>query len=110
MDKAEIAAYQKIVQTLREAGIRAELYLGTSGKNWPQLEYADKRGVPARRYPGLERANANAPQVILKDLIEGAESCRLPSRTTRNGKRSRPAQVTVKRSRSGDGSSKDCSP
>ena len=28
MDKAEIASYQKMVKTLRDAGIRAEMYLG----------------------------------------------------------------------------------
>src|SRR5207237_4370916 len=44
-DKTRIADYQRMVQTLRNANIRAELYLG-SGKMGPQLKYADKRGSP----------------------------------------------------------------
>ena len=56
MEKDRIADYQKLVQTLRNAGIRAELYLGNPKKFGKQLEYADKRGSPVRRHPGLERA------------------------------------------------------
>jgi histidyl-tRNA synthetase len=33
------------VQTLRNADIRAELYLGSSGMK-AQMKYADKRGAP----------------------------------------------------------------
>ena len=44
MEKERIADYQKMVQALREAGIRAELYLGNPKKFGKQLEYADKRG------------------------------------------------------------------
>src|SRR5262249_37169296 len=44
-DKDRLADYQRMTQTLRNAGIRAELYLG-SGKMGPQLKYADKRGAP----------------------------------------------------------------
>jgi histidyl-tRNA synthetase len=46
MDKAEIPRYQSLVQTLRNAGIRAEMYLGNPKKFGRQLEYADKRGSP----------------------------------------------------------------
>ncbi|HPG89538.1 MAG TPA: histidine--tRNA ligase, partial [Hyphomicrobium sp.] len=45
MDKAEIASYQKMVKTLRDAGIRAEMYLGSSGMK-AQMKYADKRNSP----------------------------------------------------------------
>src|SRR5262249_1997945 len=41
-EKDRLADYQRMVQTLRNAGIRAELYLG-SGKMGPQFKYADKR-------------------------------------------------------------------
>src|SRR5439155_129761 len=41
-DKDRIADYQRMVQALRSAGIRAELYLG-GGKMDRQLKYADKR-------------------------------------------------------------------
>src|SRR5262249_51002260 len=44
-DKDRLKDYQGFVQTLRNAGIRAELYLG-SGKMGPQFKYADKRGAP----------------------------------------------------------------
>ena len=56
MEKERIADYQKMVQALRTAGIRAELYLGNPKKFGKQLEYADKRGSPVRRHPGLGRA------------------------------------------------------
>ena len=56
MEKDRIADYQKLVQTLRAANIRAELYLGNPKKFGKQLEYADKRGSPVRRHPGLGRA------------------------------------------------------
>ena len=46
MEKDRIADYQKMVQSLRNAGIRAELYLGTAGMK-AQMKYADKRGAPA---------------------------------------------------------------
>ena len=42
MDKDQIAHYQRLVSTLRQAGIRAELYLGGSGMK-AQMKYADKR-------------------------------------------------------------------
>lgn len=45
MDKAEIGAYQRLTQTLRNAGVRAEMYLGTSGMK-AQMKYADKRNSP----------------------------------------------------------------
>src|SRR4051812_7726845 len=44
-DADRIADYQKMVASLRTAGIRAELYLG-SGKFGAQMKYADKRGSP----------------------------------------------------------------
>src|SRR5213079_1158831 len=44
-DKDRIADYQRMVAALRNAGIRAELYLG-SGRMGPQLKYADRRGSP----------------------------------------------------------------
>ncbi|MFT2588583.1 hypothetical protein, partial [Escherichia coli] len=41
MDKDRVADYQKMTQTLRQAGIRAEMYLGTAGMK-AQMKYADK--------------------------------------------------------------------
>jgi histidyl-tRNA synthetase len=92
MDKGEIARYQGMVQTLRNAGIRAELYLGNPKKFGRQLEYADKRGAPCVIIQGGdERANGT---VTIKDLIEGAKAA---AAITDNAewKASRPAQITV---------------
>ena len=46
-DRDRIADYQKMVAVLRNAGIRAELYLGNPKHNvGQQLKYADKRNSP----------------------------------------------------------------
>ena len=44
-EPARLSDYQRMVAALREAGIRAELYLG-AGKFGPQMKYADKRNAP----------------------------------------------------------------
>jgi histidyl-tRNA synthetase len=69
MDKQRIAGYQQMTQDLREAGIRAELYLGDAGMK-AQMKYADKRGSPCAIIQGEdERAKG---EVTIKDLLEGA--------------------------------------
>jgi histidyl-tRNA synthetase len=45
MDRDRIADYQRMVATLRNGGIRAELYLGASGMK-AQMKYADRRRSP----------------------------------------------------------------
>jgi histidyl-tRNA synthetase len=56
--------------TLRAAGIRAELYLG-SGKFGPQMKYADKRRNPCVVIQGADEKQKG--EVQIKDLIVGAE-------------------------------------
>jgi histidyl-tRNA synthetase len=69
LDRDRIADYQKMAQTLRNANIRAELYLGESGMK-AQMKYADKRGSPCVVIQGGdEKAKA---EVQIKDLILGA--------------------------------------
>jgi histidyl-tRNA synthetase len=69
-DRDRIADYQRMASTLRAAGIRAELYLG-SGKFGPQMKYADRRRSPCVVIQGShEKADG---QVQIKDLILGAE-------------------------------------
>jgi len=68
-DKERMADYQKMVAALRNAGIRAELYLG-SGKMGPQLKYADKRGSPCVLIQGGDEKAKD--EVQIKDLILGA--------------------------------------
>jgi histidyl-tRNA synthetase len=67
----EIASYQKMVASLRNAGIRAELYLGNPKHSLgQQMKYADKRNSPCAIIQGSdERANG---KVQIKDLILGA--------------------------------------
>jgi histidyl-tRNA synthetase len=67
----EIADYQKMVATLRNANIRAELYLGNPKHSLgQQMKYADKRNAPCAIVQGSdERANG---KVQIKDLILGA--------------------------------------
>ncbi|MEZ0278456.1 MAG: histidine--tRNA ligase, partial [Methylibium sp.] len=69
LDRDRIADYQKMAQDLRNANIRAELYLGESGMK-AQMKYADKRGSPCVVIQGGdEKANG---EVQIKDLILGA--------------------------------------
>src|SRR5215510_9393713 len=69
-DKERIADYQNMVAALRNAGIRAELYLG-DGKFGAQMKYADKRGSPCVVIQGANEKEKGEVQV--KDLILGAE-------------------------------------
>ncbi len=73
MDKDRMADYQKLVKTLRGAGIASEIYLG-EGKMNAQLKYADKRGSLCAVIQGSnEREAAGGPQVVIRDLALGAE-------------------------------------
>ena len=76
-DRDRIADYQRMVQRLREANIRAELYLG-SGKFGPQMKYADKRNAPCVVIQGSDEKNdPSGAQVVVKDLVLGAELAKL---------------------------------
>jgi histidyl-tRNA synthetase len=69
LDRDRIADYQRLAQRLRQAGIRAELYLGESGMK-AQMKYADRRASPCVVIQGGdERAKG---EVTIKDLILGA--------------------------------------
>jgi histidyl-tRNA synthetase len=69
-DQDRIGDYQCMVQKLREASIRAELYLG-SGKMGQQLKYADKRRSPCVVIQGGNEKDKG--EVQIKDLLLGAE-------------------------------------
>jgi histidyl-tRNA synthetase len=91
MDKAELPRYQKLTQTLRQAGIRAEMYLGTAGMK-AQMKYADKRGSPCVVIQGGdERARG---EVQIKDLIEGAKAA-TTIKDSKEWREGRPAQISV---------------
>jgi histidyl-tRNA synthetase len=93
MEKERLADYQRIVQALREAGIRAELYLGNPKKFGKQLEYADKRRSPCVVIQGSDERDAG--EVTLKDLIEGAKAAAAMA-NHEEWKETRAAQVSVK--------------
>jgi histidyl-tRNA synthetase len=70
LDKDRIADYQRMTSLLRQAGIRAELYLG-SGKFGAQMKYADRRGSPCVIIQGSDEKTRG--EVQIKDLILGSE-------------------------------------
>lgn len=71
MDRDRMADYQTMVAELRNAGIRAEVYLGNPKNFGNQLKYADKRNSPiAVIEGGDEHANG---VVQIKDLYLGAK-------------------------------------
>ena len=77
-DRDRVADYQKMVAALRAANIRAELYLGNPKNMGNQLKYADKRNSPCVIIQGSdEKDDPAGPQVLLKDLILGAELAKL---------------------------------
>src|SRR5262249_40680277 len=90
-ERERIADYQKMVGALRNAGIRAELYLG-SGKMGPQLKYADKRGAPCVVIQGGDEKAKG--EVQIKDLIEGAKAAAAIA-SNQEWRASRPAQFAV---------------
>lgn len=68
-DTEALGRYQKMVQTLRNEGIRAEMYQGNWKKFPNQLRYADRRHCPIAIIQGSdERENG---KIQLKDMIEG---------------------------------------
>ena len=73
-DQDRIADYQNMVAKLRNAGIRAELYLG-SGRFGPQMKYADRRNSPCVVIQGSDEKARG--EVTIKDLIIGAELAKL---------------------------------
>ena len=92
MDRDRMADYLAMVGELRQAGIRAEVYLGNPKNFGNQLKYADKRQSPIAVIQGGNEAEAGT--VILKDLILGAK---IAESATLEEWKDRPAQVEVPR-------------
>ena len=92
MDRDRMADYMAMVGELRQAGIRAEVYLGNPKNFGNQLKYADKRGSPVAVIQGGNEADKGT--VILKDLILGAK---IAESATLEEWKDRPAQVEVTR-------------
>ena len=72
-DADSMANYQRLVGSLRRAGIAAELYLGQGGMN-AQLKYADRRRSRVAVIQGSNERNSPAgSQAAIRDLRLGAE-------------------------------------
>ncbi len=70
MDKDRQGDYWRMVQALRNADIRAEMYVGTAGMK-AQMKYADKRGAPLVIIQGGDEKAKG--EVQIKDLRLGAK-------------------------------------
>ena len=91
-DSESLGRYQKMVSDLRQAGIRAEMYVGGSGMK-AQMKYADRREAPCVIIQGSQEREAG--EVQIKDLVEGKRlSAEIEDNVT--WRESRPAQITVK--------------
>jgi histidyl-tRNA synthetase len=92
MDRARMADYAAMASELRNAGVRAEAFLG-GGKMAKQLAYADKRESPIAVIAGEDEFAKGVVQ--LKDLALGS---RLAAEIETNEEwKAQPAQVEVAR-------------
>jgi histidyl-tRNA synthetase len=90
----DIADSQKFVAQLRDAGIRAELYLGNPKHAvGQQLKYADRRGSPCAVIQGPDEKKDG--KITIKDLIAGAELGGLSDERAEYLQRQSGAQRTV---------------
>jgi len=71
MDRDRMADYLAMATELRQAGIRAEVYLGNPKNFGNQMKYADKRGSPLAIIQGADEHGRGVVQI--KDLILGAQ-------------------------------------
>ncbi len=92
MDKARMADYQTMVAELRNAGVRAEVYLGNPKNFGNQLKYADKRNSPIAIIAGGDEFEKGIVQI--KDLILGAQ---MAENATLEEWKDRPSQIEVAR-------------
>ena len=92
MDRDRMAEYQAMVGELRQAGIRAEVYLGNPKNFGNQMKYADRRGSPVAIIAGSDEFDNGMVQI--KDLILGAQ---LAQDATLEEWKERPSQIEVPR-------------
>jgi len=91
-DKDRVADYQRMVKVLRDAKIRAELYLGNPKNISNQLKYADRRNAPCVIIQGGDEKAKG--EVQIKDLIEGAKAAAAIA-SNKEWREARPAQFSV---------------
>jgi len=92
MDRDRMADYQAMVGELRQAGIRAEVYLGNPKNFGNQMKYADRRGSPLAIIEGGDEKARGVVQI--KDLILGAQ---IAENATLEEWKERPSQIEVPR-------------
>lgn len=92
-DRRLMGQYFKMAEELREAGIRAEVFIG-SGNVTKQMKYADRRNAQIAVLMGEDELAKN--EVTLKDLYLGAEAAKAIE-SNEEWKSSRPAQETIAR-------------
>jgi len=92
MDRDRMGDYQAMVAELRNAGIRAEVYLGNPKNFGNQLKYADKRNSPIAIIEGGDENERGVVQI--KDLILGAK---IAQSATHEEWKSQPAQFEAAR-------------
>jgi histidyl-tRNA synthetase len=92
-DRDRVADYQKFVAQLRNANIRAELYLGNPKNMGNQLKYADRRNSPCVIIQGSDEKARG--EVQIKDLIEGAKAAAAIA-SNQEWRETRPAQFSCR--------------
>lgn len=92
-DRDRVADYQKMVAELRNAKIRAELYLGNPKNMGNQLKYADKRNSPCVIIQGSDEKARG--EVQIKDLIDGAKAAAAIA-SNQEWREARPAQFSCR--------------
>lgn len=94
MDRSDPSEALRLAQTLREAGVRAEAYMGSSGMR-PQMKYADRRRAPAVIMVGEDELAKGV--VTIKDMKEGARKAEAIA-SNAEYREARPGQFEVPRS------------
>jgi len=92
MDRDRMADYQAMVAELRQAGIRAEVYLGNPKNFGNQMKYADKRQSPVVVIEGGDEKDRGVVQI--KDMVLGAQ---LAQEASHDEWKERPNQYEVPR-------------
>ena len=92
MDRDRMADYQAMVAELRQAGIRAEGYLGNPKNFGNQMKYADKRQSPVVVIEGGDEKDRGVVQI--KDMVLGAQ---LAQEASHDEWKERPNQYEVPR-------------
>ena len=92
MDRGRMADYQAMAAELRDAGIRAEVYLGNPKNFGNQLKYADRRNAPVAVIEGGDEKARGVVQI--KDLVLGAK---IAESASLEEWKAQPAQFEVKR-------------